>query len=318
MKKALIIIGSFIGVLILAVAGYAYHLYSSVQSTVDDQMHVSIEREKSAKRAIEVDVEAKEPLAFLLLGVDTSNVESGRSDTIMVITVNPEDESMKMLSIPRDTRTEIIGRGFDDKINHAYAFGGPEMAMDTVENYLDIPIDYFMAVNMDGFQDIVDALGGVTVDNPFSFTQSGHRFDEGEIFLEGEEALAYARMRRQDSRGDLGRNDRQRQIMTAIIDEGAHLSSVTRAQSILDAMGNNIATNLTFEQMMKIQSNYRSARHSMTTLEIDGHGDRINNIWYYIVPEEERQRVSGKLQAHLDLERAVANNTDNDDEDDDA
>ncbi|WP_096185797.1 LCP family glycopolymer transferase [Evansella halocellulosilytica] len=314
MKKALIIIGSIVGLLFLSVAGYGFYLYKSVENTVDDRMHVTIDREKSAKRDVEVDMENQDPLAFLLLGVDTREADSGRSDTMMVITANPEDNSMKMVSIPRDTRTEIVGRGTTEKINHAYAHGGPEMAMDTVENYLDIPIDYFMTVNMEGFKDIVDALGGVTVDNDFAFNQSGHSFDAGELFLNGDEALAYARMRKADSRGDLGRNDRQRQIINSIIEEGAQFSSVTKAQSLLDAMGNNIATNLNFDQMMKIQSNYRSVRHNMTTLEIDGYGERIDNIWYYIVPEEERLRVSGELQAHLGLDGAVTVKSDEEDE----
>src|SRR5690606_29205840 len=108
------------------------------------------------------------------------------------------DKSMKMVSIPRDTRTEIIGKGFQDKINHAYAFGGPEMAIDTVENFLDIPIDYFVQVNMESFKDIVDAVGGVTVNNSFSFNAGGYTFNEGQISLNGAEALAYSRMRYED------------------------------------------------------------------------------------------------------------------------
>lgn len=79
--------------------------------------------------------EKKEPFSVLMLGVDERENDSGRSDTMIVITVNPEKQTMKMLSIPRDTRTEIIGHDSVDKINHAYAFGGVPMAMDTVENF---------------------------------------------------------------------------------------------------------------------------------------------------------------------------------------
>ncbi|WP_218197334.1 LCP family protein, partial [Pseudomonas sp. 2995-1] len=97
-------------------------------------MHTPLEREKSEKRFKVVDIEQSEPLSFLIMGVDARSSDRGRTDTLMVITVNPADNSMKMMSIPRDTRTEIIGRGFDDKINHAYAFGGADMAVSTVEN----------------------------------------------------------------------------------------------------------------------------------------------------------------------------------------
>ncbi|TMW72236.1 LCP family glycopolymer transferase [Alteribacter natronophilus] len=317
MKKFFLISGLILLLAIGSVAGYGYYMYSSVQSTVDKKMHVTTDREKSERREVEVNIEEKEPLSFLLMGVDTGagRTDRGRTDTLMVVTVNPNDESMKMMSIPRDTRTEMVGRGHDDKINHAYAFGGAEMAMASVENFLDIPIDYFMTVNMDGFQEMVDAVGGVTVNNNFSFRQSGYNFDEGEISLDGSQALAYSRMRSQDPQGDLGRNERQRQIVDAMIHEGAQFSSITRAGDILDALGNNIRTDLTFDKMMTIQNNYRSARHNSETLDLAGSGARINNIWYYIVEEDERQRVSSELRAHLGLEGEQVVVNDENDED---
>ncbi|MDQ0254451.1 LCP family protein required for cell wall assembly [Evansella vedderi] len=316
-KKVFITIGLSFFTVMLAIGAYGFYIYKNVEDTVRT-MHVTIEREKSEKREIVVDISQKDPLSFLLMGVDTDGTERGRTDTLMVITVNPNEESMKMVSIPRDTYTEIVGRGTHDKINHAYAFGGPDMAIRTVENYLNIPIDYFATVNMAGFKDIVDALGGVTVNNDFAFRQSGHRFEEGEIFLNGDQALAYARMRKSDSRGDLGRNDRQRQIVSAIIEEGAQVSSVTRTGEILSSLENNITTNLEFSDIMQITQNYHTARKNATTLEFSGRGGgRQNGIWYLFVPEEERLDVSNQLRAHLGLDAdstSVAKADDNDDE----
>ncbi|MCT8140338.1 LytR family transcriptional regulator [Anaerobacillus sp. CMMVII] len=297
-KKIILIISLIIGLPVLAILGYGYHLYSSVLNTIED-MHQPIERE--TKRPIQVDMEKSEPLSFLLLGIDARGTERGRTDTLMVITVNPNTESMKMVSIPRDTRTQIIGKGFDDKINHAYAFGGPEMTIPTVENFLDIPIDYYMTVNMNGFKDIVDAVGGVTVNNPFAFRDGGFTFDEGEIFLDGTQALAFSRMRKKDPRGDHGRNDRQRQVMNAIIKEGAQISSVTRMEEILGAIGTNVKTDLNFDKMKKIQSNYSDARKDSEEITIKGSGATISGIWYYVVAEEERLRVSNLLKEHLEL-----------------
>ena len=116
---------------------------------------------------------------MLLLGVDARPGDIGRSDTMIVMTVNPDLNSTKMVSIPRDTRTLIVGKGFEDKINHAYAFGGAKMSIETVEEFLDIPIDYYVKVNMDGFEDIVNAVGGVTVDNRITFSREGHDFPRG-------------------------------------------------------------------------------------------------------------------------------------------
>jgi polyisoprenyl-teichoic acid--peptidoglycan teichoic acid transferase len=295
-KKLILIISLVIGLPLLGIIGYGLHLYNSVVNTIDD-MHQPIEREITR----DVDMERKQPLSFLMLGIDAQSTDKGRSDTLMVITVNPNTKSMKMLSIPRDTRTEIIGRGTIEKINHAYAHGGPEMAIPTVENFLDIPIDYYLTVNMSGFKDIVDAVGGVTVDNPFAFTDGGFTFNEGEIHIDGTQALAYSRMRKQDKRGDHGRNDRQRQIMHAVIKEGAQMSSVTKMEEILSAIGTNVKTDMDFAKMKKLQANYSEARQNSEELTISGSGATIDKTWYYIVPEEERLRVSNLLKEHLEI-----------------
>ncbi|WP_317951459.1 LCP family glycopolymer transferase, partial [Rossellomorea marisflavi] len=170
-----------------------------------ETMNEDIDRPRSDKRTEEVKFDKKHPFSVLLLGVDERAGDKGRSDTMIVVTVNPHEKTTKMLSIPRDTLVDIVGRGTRDKINHAYAFGGVEMSMDTVEEFLDIPIDYYAKINMEGFKDIVNAVGGVTVNNDFTFSSGGYTFNEGQLSLNGEKALAYTRMRKQDPRGDFGR-----------------------------------------------------------------------------------------------------------------
>lgn len=206
-----------------------------------------------------------------------------------------------MLSIPRDTRTEIVGHGTTDKINHAYAFGGVAMSMDTVENFLDIPIDYYMQINMEGFKDIVDAVGGVTVNNDLDFTYSGVHFPEGQITLDGEDALKFSRMRKEDPRGDFGRQLRQRLIIQAVIKEGASLNSLTNFDDIFDALGKNVKTNITFNDMVDIQKNYKSAAGNIEQFSIEGTGQTINKVWYLVVSDAEKTEIQNKLKDHLDI-----------------
>lgn len=300
-KKWLKITGIILLILLLAGGAYAFTVYKSFKNAVDT-MHEPIEREKSEKREEPVVLEKKDPFSVLMLGVDERAGDKGRSDTIIVLTVNPNNNSVKMLSIPRDTRTEIVGKGNEDKINHAYAFGGVPMAMDTVENFLDIPIDYYIQINMEGFQDIVDAVGGVTVQNDLDFTYDGYHFPKGELTLNGKKALSYSRMRYEDPRGDFGRQTRQRQIIQGVIDKGASLSSLTNFSDIFSALGNNVKTNLTFDHMFEIQKNYKSAAQSIQQMEIKSSGTKINNIYYGIVAAEEQQRVQNELKAQLELQ----------------
>jgi polyisoprenyl-teichoic acid--peptidoglycan teichoic acid transferase len=286
--------------LFLGVGAYVFSVYNSLTKAVET-MHQPIEREKSEKRIEEVTFEKKDPFSVLLLGVDEREGDKGRSDTMIVLTVNPKKESVQMISIPRDTRTEIVGRGYEDKINHAYAFGGVEMSIDTIENFLNIPIDYFIQINMAGFKDIVDAVGGVTVENDMDLTFKKYHFPKGTLTLDGENALIYSRIRKEDPRGDFGRQMRQRQIIQAVINKGASVSTLTKYDDVFKALGNNIKTNLTFDEMVSIQKNYINARKNITQIQIKGSGTKIDGIYYYIVPEEERTALQNMLMEHLEI-----------------
>jgi polyisoprenyl-teichoic acid--peptidoglycan teichoic acid transferase len=291
---------SIFALLFIGAGAYVYSIYHSLTAAVDT-MHQPIEREKSEKRIEEVTLDQKDPFSILMLGVDERDGDRGRSDTMIVLTVNPNTQSVKMLSIPRDTRTEIIGHGTVDKINHAYAFGQEEMAMATVENLLDIPIDYYVRVNMEGFQDIVDAVGGISVNNTFTFSQDGHQFTEGLLNLDGEEALSYVRMRYEDPQGDFGRQQRQRQVIQGVVNKGASFSSLTKFDDIFSALGKNVKTNITFDEMVEIQKNYKDAAKSIEQLQLTGSGTKINGIYYLIISDDEKARVQNELKTQLEL-----------------
>ena len=292
-----------IGILLLLIIAsggiFAYNVYHQLSSSID-KMHTPIDRETD-KRVENLELTNQEPFSVLLLGVDERGSDSGRSDSMIVLTVNPEKETVKMLSIPRDTRTEIIGRNSVDKINHAYAFGGVSMTLDTVENFLDIPIDYYIKINMESFKDIVNAVGGITVNNELEFTYEGHHFPIGTITLDGEEALKYSRMRYEDPKGDFGRQARQRKIIEAVIKQGASLNTLTNYKDIFDALGNNVQTNLSFDDMMTIQKNYRAAVKNIEQSSIEGSGTKINGIYYYVVSQEEKEKVQAALQEFLNI-----------------
>jgi len=306
-NKMLIIFLLLFTILLIGTGSYAYYIWHKATSTVAN-IQEDIGRKKSDKREVKVNVERKEPISILLMGVDERKGDRGRSDSLILITVNPNKKSTEMLSIPRDTRTEIIGKGFQDKINHAYAFGGTEMAIKTVESFLDVPVDYFVKVNMESFKDIVDAVGGVTVENSFTFTYGGVTFKKGTLHLNGEEALLYSRMRYEDPRGDFGRQDRQRQIIQAVIEKGANISSITKFGEMFKIVEDNVTTNLTFDEMWDIQENYKEAINQLNQHQIKGSGKMIGGTYYFIVPEEERLALSNKIKEHLELSESTASN----------
>ncbi|WP_328588115.1 LytR family transcriptional regulator [Gottfriedia acidiceleris] len=297
-KKVLLIVLSLLVVIGLGIGGYAYSIYHNLNKT-SDAIYKDIK--KTEKRKEEVSVEKKEPFSILLLGVDHRPGDKGRSDTMIVLTVNPNTNTTKMVSIPRDTRTEIVGKGKQDKINHAYAFGGIQMAVDTVENFLNIPIDYYLEVNMEGFKDIVEAVGGVDVNNDLDFTYEGVHFTKGPLHLNGVDALKYSRMRKLDKRGDFGRQLRQRQVIEAVVKKGATISSLTNYQPVLQAIQKNVVTNIGLNDMISVQKDYRAAAKNITETQITGQGKLIDKIYYLLVSEEDRNNISKDLRQHLEL-----------------
>ncbi|EJQ57436.1 LytR family transcriptional regulator [Bacillus mycoides] len=300
-KKILFWILGIIGVLIVGGGVYAYTVYSNVSNTLD-AVHKPLDREKSEKRDQKVDVSDKKPISILMMGVDQRGEDQGRSDSLMLFTLNPTKKSMKIVSIPRDSYTEIVGKGTKDKINHAYAFGGIDMAVKTVENFLNVPVDHYIEVNMDGFKDIVDAVGGVDVNNDLDFTYEGIHFEKGNIHLDGTKALHYSRMRKLDPRGDFGRQMRQRQVIQGVIKQGASVSSLASYGDVLKAIEKNVKTSLTQDQMFDIQKNYKDCIQNSEEIQIPGDGHKAaDGIWYYYVPDAAKQDLTNKLKAHLEL-----------------
>lgn len=214
------------------------------------------------------------------------------------MSLNPRTDSMIMMSIPRDTYVNIPGRGMD-KINHAYAFGGVELAVQTIEENFDIPIHAYSRINMEGFKQGIDAIGGVTVNNAFSFSQGGSNFEEGTIHLNGEQALDYIRMRKQDPRGDFGRNDRQRAVVVAAIHKAASFNNITKFGEILDILGENVQTDLDMKRIQTLFTGYLGTRNNIQTIQIEGSGSMINGVWYYVVSDSEFDRVSTEIKQHM-------------------
>ncbi|WP_430733644.1 LCP family protein [Enterococcus casseliflavus] len=304
-KKIFLIIFSIVAVLVIGLIGVAAKLYFDVSNSIQET-YQSVERDREDRlRENDVDLSQQDSFSVLLMGIDTGDlgrVEQGRSDTMMVATISPQDNQTTVVSIGRDSYVDIVGHGTTDKINHAYAFGGPAMAMNTVEKFLDIPIDHYVSINMAGLKDLVDAVGGIEVDNEITFSQDGFDFAIGRTSLNGEQALAYSRMRYEDPNGDYGRQERQRKIVEGIAKKVLSLDGITQYQTILNAVEQNMKTDMSFDDMRTLAFNYRSAFQTIKQDQLQGEGFMQDGISYQRVSDEELARVQKELKAQLNLE----------------
>ncbi|MGI8975632.1 MAG: LCP family protein [Thermomicrobiales bacterium] len=214
--------------------------------------------------------ETHDSVTILLMGVDARPGEpidvEVRPDTLAVLHLNGETGSCRMLSVPRDTRTELPGYGLS-KINHALAIGGiPYQALVT-QNLLGVEIDHYGLIDFSGIEGLVDAVGGVTVDNGQAFTVGSTTFNAGPINLDGEEALVYARYRG-GADGDFGRIDRQQQIVRALISQTSGMDIVTGAYELLGAVDGHIKTDFSAVDLIGLAIDFRSSC-TETSVEVD-------------------------------------------------
>jgi polyisoprenyl-teichoic acid--peptidoglycan teichoic acid transferase len=192
---------------------------------------------------------------ILAFGIDeTKNVK--RADSIMVIHINEKNKRMGVLSIPRDTRISIPGYG-KTKANHAFAHGGTKLLTQSISDFLGIPIDYFIKINLKGVEAIIDEIGGISINinkDLYYVDQAGDLFidlKKGNQSLTGKQAIEYLRFR-QDKEGDIGRIQRQQKFINSFASRAISASKLLGTKRIIKQINKNIITNLSTGQMINL------------------------------------------------------------------
>ncbi|MEK4425304.1 LCP family glycopolymer transferase [Solibacillus sp. FSL K6-1523] len=285
-------------IIALLLGGIGFYYYNSFQKAFSKMNNT----EENVPDAIPDILPHIDPFSVLLLGIDEREHDTGRTDTMIVVTVNPDLGTMKMLSIPRDSRVEIVGNDTTEKINHAYARGGIPMSIATVEEALDVPIDFYVAVNMEGFLSLIDVLGNIEVNNDMELIRNEYTFPKGNISLNGDEALIFSRIRYEDPRGDFGRQLRQKQLLEALFAKAKNPSILLKLDDIFEVMGENVTMNFSQKQILNLQKLYGKLDKNIEQLQFEkGDGVRKKDgLWYYIFDEEELHDISTKLNDHLE------------------
>ncbi|MBP0726528.1 LCP family protein [Bacillus sp. RG28] len=310
-KKKHPILRSFLVIFAIAIVFIGYKgvkAYVALQNTTKgQQIHSTIRKQEA---------QVSQPFSILFLGIENYSTKGvgGRTDSMILATVNPKNKTIEKLSIPRDTKVYIPYRNVDSKINGAYN-GGLQSAVDTVENFLHVPIDYYVTVDFNGFKNIVDAVGGIDVNVPFDFWEHTDAKPRGTVYfhkgvqhLNGTEALAYSRMRKRDPRGDFGREDRQQQVMMAIIDKLKSPETLLNIDNYAQVFSQNVKTNMSISQGLSVFNDMKGATsQNIETLKLEGNGSNDGGVYYYIADPTSVSDISNKMRAHLNLDQSQTN-----------
>ena len=240
---------------------------------------------------------SSERINILFLGADARTPQTqGYTDSINILSIDKKTKEVSLLSIPRDTKVQIAGKGVD-KINSAYAYGDINTTKETVENFLKVRIDYYILVDFNDFKEMVDTLGGITmnVEPHISKARPELHGKTGVSKLTGEEALIYVRFR-QDSESEGGRMRRHREAIQAIIDGALNPSNILQAPAVLNQLRENVKTDIPPLETTVIETlitgfDMDNARIGVVT----GEYTHINGINYMIPDMDKTEKTVNEL-----------------------
>lgn len=290
----------FIVLLILAILALIY-LISKIYIT-GDRIHKPLDRKHSELRNHNVNFKDKEPFTIALFGIDSDSQRTQeslgqRSDSIMILSINENKQKTQILSIPRDTKARIIGKRTEEKIAHAYAYGGPNMSVKSLENLMNVPIDHYATIDMDGLKEVINDLDGINVVSNDTFTVDGLKFRKGQkTHVNGTEAMKFIRSRKEEGAGgDFGRQKRQQLILEAMSEKLKNISSLKHFDSIMTTIQKNVKTDLTVSEMNTIKNNYKDANKDIEKKQLEGNGGIQNDGLYYFIPSQNSKEKNRDL-----------------------
>ena len=301
-KKVALIIVAIIFALILGGGLYAY---SYIQNTMNKMDKVDIS--DNAQDLGITENKNGEIVNIALYGIDAAEGETGRSDSIMILTLDNAHNRIKLTSVMRDSYVDIAGHGMD-KINHAYAFGGPELAIRTLNENFGLNITDFMSVNFTSMPEIIDMLGGVSIDITDEEIATGQipgLYQSGTQLLTGDQALAYSRIR-YASGNDFKRTERQRTVLNALVVKMIQ-QPVTSYPGLISDLAPYITTSLSNQEMLDMTPKYgalakQGIKQNRFPQDDDANGQMIDGVYYLVF---DIPTVREKMDAYIFQDQSV-------------
>lgn len=277
-----------------------------------DNSYKALPTEKDSDDDLKLETVDK-PISILIMGIDNTkerHLSTTRTDSMIVCTYNPKNGDTSMVSIPRDTYVTMKQKNYNTtgKINSAYSIAQEEGTIDAVEKLLDIPIDYYVRVDFDTLEDVVNAFGGIYIDVPFNLTEQDANgkmnitFKEGKHqLLNGEEALAFSRTRHIDD--DIQRGKRQQEVIGAIVNRAMESASLTKYAKVLQTLNGHIKTNMPRPIILGLASEALKTGIHITNYTFDWSGFTYNGESFVALKKDSLAFIRHRLRVQLGLDK---------------
>ncbi|WP_334352161.1 LCP family glycopolymer transferase [Companilactobacillus sp. HBUAS56257] len=282
--------------LVLGTAAYSMTHYRSVKAAINSSFAPSgVNKDRNTSSILE----KKTPVSILLMGTQddkSGRNYSGKTDSMMVVTINPESRKTSIVNI--DSDTSIVVPGFEDKspatIGTAYSFGSAKTAITSVEKLLNVPIDFYAVVNMNGLDQVIDSMNGIDITPSSSFKYQGYTFTKGKrVHMDSQKALAY-------SRRDKDSAVHQFEILSAILRHGDSLVSLMN-QDFYNSLAKQTQTDLTFDDFRALTKNFIDNDNQISKMQLKGKTATVAKQKMEIVDKSDLQDVTDFLRNSLNL-----------------
>lgn len=284
------------GLLIVGFAGftaYGYHTVSTTAKAMYKPSGATKERNASAV------LNDKKPVSILMVGTNSNKIN--RTGSLMLVTLNPKTNKTVEMSLPDDLKVNLPGykQYSPATVNEAYSYGGTKETVKTVQSYLNVPVDYYMAVNMNGLDKTVNKIGGVTVTSPETFTNEGKTFEAGQSYhLNGANTDKFLTLRKSGVQGDLQQQARQRTVLSALLKKSASYKTVLN-KGYLNALGDEMQTDLTEKQMSQLALHYRHADRNVKSETVNVKSQTLGGKSFETASTSDRTRAVNAVRQNL-------------------
>lgn len=292
-KKTILILTMILTVASLSFIVIANHLTTKIETSVHKSLTSHRESDSATYKKLK-----QSPFNILILGIDTGDLgrdDKGRSDSMIIVHADLAKHTYELMSVERDFLVDIDGYQTKDKLNAAYAYGGADCAVKTIENFLDIKLPFFVSIDMGGAKNLLEQIGAINVKNDFSFSEEGFDFPEGDLKLKADQALVWARMRHEDLRGDYGRQLRQQAVLKAILNNLSKTKNITKFGEFFNLLTKNIKTNLPLKELLR-NTKELLKKPDISSDQISGSTLLLDGISYEEPSDDELNRVTNKLK----------------------
>lgn len=299
---------SVVALILMVGLGFGLIRYREVKGSIDNSFDSA---QVPNSRDTNYLIKNKKPISILLMGTSASDFDSsysGKTDTMMLLTINPHTEKTTITSIPHDLAVKIPGYNDPAQVSEAFEHGQAKASIETVQKLLNVPVDYYALININGMKKVIDKVGGIDIKPTASFNSYGYEFQKGvKTHMDGTKALAYSKETDSSTKEYYAHVSRQGEVLAAIMHKSTSIQALMN-QDFIKTLTDEIQTDITFDDLTTIIKNYKHFTEYVDDTHIAATTKSVKGQQFEVADQKELQRITDLIRKNLELKADTTGN----------